>query len=78
MHSEPSQASTVELFPVRKRAPSQMQDWVENGLLGKGLKYTVLFPFYKLWEENTQPKNFCDIVFEKANGRGETVSRTSV
>ena len=55
-----------------------MQDWVENRVLGKGLKYTVLFPFYKLWEENTQPKNFCDIVFEKANGRGETVSRTSV
>ena len=49
-------------------------------LLAKGNKILslLLFQFYKLNWENTQPKNMCDIVFEKAEGRGETVNRTSV
>ena len=29
-------------------------------------------------EKNTQPENMCDIVFEKAKGRGRTVNRASV
>ena len=37
-----------------------------------------MFQVYKLTRENTQPKNMCDIFFEKAKGRGETVNRTSV
>ena len=28
-------------------------------------------------QENTQPENMCDIVFEKAKGRGGTVNRMS-
>ena len=37
-----------------------------------------MFQVYKLTRENTQPKNMCDIFFEKAKGRGEIVNRTSV
>ena len=35
-------------------------------------------PVFKLSPENTQPENMCDIVLEKAKGRGGTVNRTSV
>ena len=37
-----------------------------------------MFPISKLSRENTQPENMCDIVFERAEGLGETVNRTSV
>ena len=33
---------------------------------------------YKLSQENTQPENMRDIVFEKTKSRGGTVNRTSV
>ena len=38
---------------------------------------SFLFPVYKLSRENTQPENVCDIVIEKAKGRGGKVNRTS-
>ena len=38
----------------------------------------LLFQVYKLSQENTQPENICDIVFEKTKGRGGIVNRTSV
>ena len=31
---------------------------------------SLLFPVYKLNQENTQPENMCDMVFEKVKGRG--------
>ena len=37
----------------------------------------LLFQVYKLSQENTQPENICDIVFEKIKGRGGIVNRTS-
>ena len=39
---------------------------------------SLLFLVYKLSRENAQPENMCDIVFEKAEGRGGTVNKTSV
>ena len=39
---------------------------------------SLLFPAYKLTGKNTQTENICDIVYEKAKGRGGTVKRTSV
>ena len=41
-------------------------------------KSSPLFPAYKLSRKNTQPENMCDIVFEKAKGRGGTVNRMSI
>ena len=38
---------------------------------------SLWFSFYKFGGEITQPENMCDIVFEKAKGRGRTVNRTS-
>ena len=35
-------------------------------------------PANKLSRKNTHPENMCDIVFEKAKGRGGTVNRTCV
>ena len=35
---------------------------------------SLLFPVYNLNWENTQPKNMCDIVFEKAKGCGGTLT----
>ena len=32
----------------------------------------------KFSQENTQPENICDIVFEKTKSRGGIVNRTSV
>ena len=37
-----------------------------------------MFPVVKLSQENTPPENMCDIIFEKAKGRGGTVNRTKV
>ena len=34
-----------------------------------------MFPVYKLSRETAQPENICNIVFEKAKGRGGTVNR---
>ena len=39
---------------------------------------SLLFPTYKLSRKNTQPEKMCDIVFEKAKGRGRKVNRASV
>ena len=39
---------------------------------------SLLFPIYKLSRKNTQPENMCDIVFEKAKGRGKKENRASV
>ena len=38
----------------------------------------LLFQVYKLNQENTQPENICDIVFEETKVRGGIVCRTSV
>ena len=38
----------------------------------------LLFQVYKLSRENTQLENMCDIAFEKTEGCGGTVNRTSV
>ena len=38
---------------------------------------SVLFPIYKLYWENTQPENMCDVVFEKTKCCGGTVNRMS-
>ena len=35
-------------------------------------------PNYKLSRKNTQPEKMCDIVFEKAKGRGRKVNGASV
>ena len=48
-----------------KKAPSQMFDWVVGVWLGFETLSSLLFQVYKLSRENTQPKNMCDIVFEK-------------
>ena len=50
-------------------------EWVENRLLAKVLKIlsSFLSPVFKLSQENTQPENMCDIVFEKTNDCGRTV-----
>ena len=42
------------------------------------MKYWADSPTVKLSQENTQPENMRDIVFEKAKGCGGTVHRTSV
>ena len=50
-----------------------------NGLkMGFWLRVWNNFPVYKLTRKNTQPEIMCDIVFDKAKGRGGTVNRTSV
>ena len=38
----------------------------------------ILFQIYKLSQENTQPENMCEVVFEKTKGRSGTKNRTSV
>ena len=38
----------------------------------------LLLEVYKLSQENTQPENICDIVFEKTKGHGGIVNRKSV
>ena len=38
----------------------------------------ILFQVYKLSQENTQPENMCEVVFEKTKGRSRTKNRTSV
>ena len=53
-----------------------MLNWVENGLLAKDL--TLLLLVYKLSRENTQSKNMCNNIFEKAKRRAGKVNRTSV
>ena len=42
-----------------------MFDWVVGVWLGFETLSSLLFQVYKLSRENTQPKNMCDIVFEK-------------
>ena len=50
-------------FSQKKKALSQMFDWVENRLLAKGLKYlALLLPAYKLNRKNTQPENMCEFL----------------
>ena len=39
---------------------------------------SLLLPVYKLSQKNTQPESICDIVFNKAKGRGGKVNKTSV
>ena len=46
--------------------------------MGFWLRVWNNFPVYKLTQKNTQPEIMCDIVFDKAKGRGGTVNRTSV
>ena len=54
-------------FP--KITPLQIFKWVESHLQvsGEGFKIlrSFLFPIYKLSQDNTEPENICDIVFEK-------------
>ena len=46
-------------------------------MLTSGVKIlsSPLLAVYKLSRENTQPENMCDVVFDKAKGRGGTVNR---
>ena len=59
--------NTYDSFP--KITPLQIFKWVESHLQvsGEGFKIlrSFLFPIYKLSQDNTEPENICDIVFEK-------------
>ena len=67
-----------KLLPIlAKKAPSQMFDWVGNGLLAKGLKYWA--------HSSSQPLNYAEKILSQKilmtffwKDRGATVNRRSV
>ena len=66
------------LIIFENKAPLQTFDLVVGVLLRFWSIELTLVPSCKLSQENTQPENMCEIVFEKTKSRGGIANRMSV